>query len=101
MDKDAFVYMKQKKSMQHGGAVFFDVHRQYLRPDHVASHATEAERKLWNSHNNGEKKKWDWYKYVMLHKEQHTMIDSLAYHGYSGINNVKRVHFFSQELRVL
>ena len=32
--------------MQNGQAVFFNIHRQVLSPDHVARQATEAERKL-------------------------------------------------------
>ena len=46
MNTDRYVYMKQRKSIQDGQAVFFDVHKCFLGPDHVARQATEAERKL-------------------------------------------------------
>ena len=40
-------------------------------PDHVARHATEAEKRLQNSLYDNEKKEWVWDNCVALHKEQH------------------------------
>ena len=45
-DMDAYVYMKQRKDLQDCQVVYFNVHRWFFGPDHVASYATEAERKL-------------------------------------------------------
>ena len=45
-DIEAHVYVKQKKSTQNCQAAFFDIHKQFLDPDHVARQATDAERKL-------------------------------------------------------
>ena len=42
-DTDAFVYVKQRKSIQDGQAVFFDIHKHFLSIDHVAKQATDAE----------------------------------------------------------
>ena len=77
--------------MQGSWAVFFDIHKQFLSPDHVTMQATEAERKLQNSHYDGEKKSWDWDKYVAIHKEQHTIIESLVDNGYSGMDKGTKV----------
>ena len=44
----------------------------------MARQAAEAERKLQSSHYDGEKKGWEWDKYVTLHKEQHTIMESLT-----------------------
>ena len=49
-------------------SIFFNVHKHFLGPDHVARQATEAERKLQTSHYDGEKKGWDWDMFVTLHK---------------------------------
>ena len=57
MDTNAYVYMKQRKGTQDSPAVFFDVHKQFLGPDHVTRQAIETERKLQTS-NNGERKGW-------------------------------------------
>ena len=40
MDMDAYVYMKQRESMQDNQSVFFDVHKHFIGPDHVAKQAT-------------------------------------------------------------
>ena len=45
-DTDAYIYMKQRKGKQDSQAMFFDIDKQFLSPDHVARQATEAERKL-------------------------------------------------------
>ena len=42
--------------MQDGHASFFNIHRQFLGPDHMAREAAEAVRKLQNYHYDGEKK---------------------------------------------
>ena len=41
-DTDAYVSMKQRKSMHDGQTMFFVVHKQFLGPDFVARQATEA-----------------------------------------------------------
>ena len=45
MDMDACVQVKQRKSMQDGGAVFFNIHKQFLCPEHAVRQAVEAEKK--------------------------------------------------------
>ena len=65
---DVFVYVKQRKETQDGWAVFFDVHKHFLGSEHVARQAAEAEEKLQTSHYDGERKTWDWNKYLALHK---------------------------------
>ena len=77
--------------MQDDQAVFFNIHKQFLGIDHVARHAAEAERKLQTSHYDGEKKGWDWDKYITLHKEQHAIMEILTDYGYSGIYNGTKV----------
>ena len=65
----------------------------------MARLVTEAERKLQKSHYDAEKKGRDWDKYVALHKEQHTIMESLVDHDYSGINHGTKVHHFLQEIK--
>ena len=92
---DTFVYVKQRRGMQDGQAVLFDVQKHCLDPDHVARQATDAEGKLQNSNCDGERKKLDWDKYVALHKEEHAIMESLTDYGYSGMDSGTKVrHFF-------
>ena len=50
----------------------------FLGPDHVARHATEAEKELQNCHYDCEQKGWDLDKYDALYKKQHMIIESLV-----------------------
>ena len=99
MDTDAYVYVKQRKETQDGQAVFFHLHKPFLCSDHVARQTTEAERKLQTSHYDYERKGWDWDKYITLHKEQHTIMESLTYYDYSRMNNVTKVCHFLQGIK--
>ena len=65
----------------------------------MARQATDAESKLQNSHNDSEKKSWDWDRYVTLHKKQHTIIKSLVDHGYSGMDKGTKVHHFLKGIK--
>ena len=42
----AYVYLKQKISMDNCSAVFFEVHKQFLDPNYEIRQATDAEIKL-------------------------------------------------------
>ena len=99
MDMNAHVYVKWRKFMQDSWAVFFDIHEQLLGPDHVARQTSKAERKLQKSHY-GEKKGWDWYKYVTLHKEQYTIMESIADHGYNSIHDGMKVCHLLQGIKI-
>ena len=48
-DMGAYVYVKQRKAMQDGQAVYFKVHKYFICPDHFARQAIEAGGKLQNS----------------------------------------------------
>ena len=80
---DTFIYMKQRRGTQNVQAVFFNVHKCFLGTYHVTKQATDAEGK--HSHYDGETKSWDWDNHVALHKEQHTIMESIADYGYSAI----------------
>ena len=95
-DIDTNVYVKQIKGTQKGQAVFFDIHNQFLGPNHVARQATETEGKLQNSHYDGERKMWYWNKYVALYKKQHVIMESLTDYRYSGMDNGTTVCHFLQ-----
>ena len=98
-DMDTFFYVKQTRGMQDGQAVFFNIHKHFLCPDHVARQAIEAEGKLQNSHYDGERKMWDWDTFVALHEEQHTIMENLTDYGYSGMENCTMVCHFLQGIK--
>ena len=72
-------YLNFDEEMIARAPMFFDIHEKFLGPDHVARQTTEEGRKLQSFHYECKKKKWDWDKYVTLHKEQHTIMNSMVY----------------------
>ena len=51
-------------------------------------------QKQKTSHYDGERKMWDWDKYITLHKEQHSIMDSLTDYEYNCMDNGTKVHNF-------
>ena len=86
--------MNQKRSEQFCQAMYFDVHKKFLFPDHVARQACRCRKNHVNSHYDGKRKGWDWANYIFFHKERHSKIESLTEYGYSGIHNGTEVHHF-------
>ena len=66
--------MKQRKITQDSQAVYFNIHKRFLDHDHVARQAAEADKKLQNSHYDGEKKEQDWDKYMLYSKKNSTQL---------------------------
>ena len=49
--------------------------------------------------NDDEKKGWDWDKYVVLHKEQHAIMESLTDYSYCRMDNSNKVCHFLQGIK--
>jgi hypothetical protein len=58
----------------------------FLGPNNVDNMATMAEDKLKSTAYNGEQRRWDFEKYINLHKSQHSIVEGLVEHGYTGID---------------
>ena len=63
-DTDLYPYVKQHKSKRDEGGVFHSIHSRWLGPNHANATASEAEMSLQMSTYSGEKKAWNWEKYV-------------------------------------
>ena len=69
-----------------GREAFKGLYDHYLGPNNVDIMASAAEKTMQTTVYNGEMKCWDFEKFVNLHKQQHSILDSLVLHGYAGIN---------------
>ena len=99
MNTDTYILMMQKKGMQDNQAVYFNAHKHPLGPDYMTRQTTEAERKLQTSCYDGERKGWDWDKYVALHKEQHVIMENLTDYGHRGMDSGTKVCHFLQGIK--
>jgi len=61
--------------------------------------ASRAERKLRDSTYHGERRNWNFEKYVTTHKEQHHVLLSLETHGYKGIDERSKVRYLNDGIK--
>jgi hypothetical protein len=69
-----------------GRVAFKGLYDHFLGPNNVDIMASGAEKTLQTTVYNGEGKRWDFEKFVNLHKQQHSILDGLILHGYAGID---------------
>ena len=79
-------YVKQHKSKRDGSGAFCAIHSGWLGPNHDNVTASEAEMSLQTSTYDGEKRAWNWEKYVAHHGKYHVILTSLMEYGYQGLD---------------
>ena len=59
----------------------------YLGKNNVDNMSSRAEAKLKDRSYSGEKRRWNFEKYVKTHVDQHAILTGIVEHGYSGIDD--------------
>jgi hypothetical protein len=85
-DHACWTYVEPALDDLNGCKAFKGLYDHYLGPNNVDIMALAAEKTMQTTVYNGEMKRWDIEKFVNLHKQQHSILDSLVLHGYAGIN---------------
>jgi hypothetical protein len=98
-DKDCWTYIRRYQTTQNGRAAFWALHDHYLGASNVDNMSARAERKLMDTVYNGEKRRWNFEKYVRLHVEQHAVLEDLVQYGYSGIDEGSKVRYLVRGVR--
>ena len=62
--------------------------------------ASIAEKKLAMMTYTGECRRWTFEKYVMLHKDQHSILEGLTKHGYAGIDKRSKVRYLLDGIKM-
>ena len=73
-----------------GYTLLFD---HYLGQNSTANQASLAEAKLKNSSYQGERRRWNFEKFVRMQVEQHEILNGLTKYGYSGIDDGSKVRY--------
>ena len=73
-DTDLYPYVKQHKPKGDGREAFYAIHSRWLVPNHVNATASEAEMALQMSTYVGEKRAWNWEKYVACNVKHHIIL---------------------------
>ena len=98
-DHECWTYVKPSQRTKNGRQAFLSLWNHYLGPNNVDNMASKAERKLAATQYFGEKKRWNFEKYVSLQKEQHTTLHRLEEHGYAGIDDRSKVRWLMDGIK--
>jgi hypothetical protein len=88
---EIWTYLKPFQRARDGRGAYLNAWDHYLGPDHVDNMASRAERTLETTSYAGEKRRWNFEKFVSMHKKQHTVLENLTEQGYSGIDDRSKV----------
>ena len=63
----------------------------FLGPDNVGNMASAAERLLVATHYSGERKRFNFERYMKIQKDQHHILEGIKEHGCVGIDHSSQV----------
>jgi hypothetical protein len=92
-DHSCWTYVKPAQKTRDGRMAFMGLYQHFLGPNDVDNMATMAEDKLKSTVYNGEQIRWDFEKYINVHKSQHSIMEGLVEHGYTGIDPRSKVRY--------
>jgi hypothetical protein len=86
-----YIYIKGVTRAKNGGDMYQLLFDHYLGLNNANRMASAAESKLNATQYSGEKRNFDFKRYVRIHTEQHYVLNGLVEHGYSGIDESSKV----------
>lgn len=98
-DKEWWTYLRVGQRARDGRLAFLRVRGHYLGVNNVDNMATSAETKLQNATYRGEGRRYNFEKYVRIHVEQHTVLEGLVQHGYTGIDVRSKVRYLMNGIK--
>ena len=84
-DTDQYLYNKQHKIKRDSREAYYAIHSRWLGSNHVNATASEAVMALQMSTYNGEKKAWNWEKYVAQHVKYHIILRNFMEYEQQGL----------------
>ena len=88
---ECWTYVQPTQCTCNGRMAYRALKNHYLGPNNTNHQTNEAEAKLKDSSYHGEKRHWNFEKYVRMHQDQHMILQSLVQHGYAGIDEHSKV----------
>eukprot|EP00934_Nitzschia_sp_Nitz4_P008127 Nitzschia sp. Nitz4//scaffold260_size33533//228//6137//NITZ4_007876-RA/size33533-snap-gene-0.41-mRNA-1//-1//CDS//3329544674//8117//frame0 len=90
-DTECWTYAKKYRTKKDGRAAYLALYKHYLGENNRDTMADKAEAKLASLTYDGEKKRWNWEKFVSSHLEQHQILEGLEKYGYKGLDEQSKV----------
>lgn len=97
---DCWSYVRPAQKTQDGRLAFQGLKGHYLGQNHVDNMSSKAERRLQSNSYYGEKRRWNFEKYVKVHTDQHAVLEGLTQYGYSGIDERSKVRHLISGIKV-
>lgn len=98
-EMDCWTYVRPAQRNRDGRLAFNNLYGHYLGVNNVDNMATQAEAKLTATTYNGEKRRWNFEKYVKLQVDQFTILEDLVQYGYAGIDERSKVRFLMNGIK--
>eukprot|EP00978_Attheya_sp_CCMP212_P018789 scaffold51883_cov58-Attheya_sp.AAC.1 len=100
-DKECWTYVKPHQRARDGRGGYVEIWNHFLGPNNAGKMATRAERTLDTTSYVGEKRRWNFEKFVSAHKnKQHPILANLQADGmHNGINGVTKVRLLNQGIK--
>jgi hypothetical protein len=94
-----WTYVRPAQRTRDGRMAYLALKTHYLGQNYVDQMASAAETKLANTFYNGETRNFPFEKYVRVHVEQHTILQGLVEHGYTGIDPRSKVRYLNNGVK--
>lgn len=99
LDNNAWTWIKSFSRNRNGRAAYQALHSHYLGISKSDNIQAEAENKLKNTFYSGERRNWNFERYVQIHKDQHTAIEGLFQYGYPSLDERSKVRHLMAGVR--
>ena len=96
---DCWSYVKPDQHTRNGLLAFHNLYKHYLGNNNFDHMANSAEKRLQIMAYNGEKKRYMFENYIQIHVDQHAILNGLAEHDYSCIDNRRKVRHLMEGIK--
>jgi len=90
-EKECWTYVRPAQKTRDGRLAFERLKGHYLGENNVDNMSSQAENTLTTTSYTGEKRNWNFEKYVRIHVDQHSILEGLVPFGYAGIDERSKV----------
>ena len=90
-EKECWTYVRPAQKTRDGRMAFERLKGHYLGQNNVDNMSSKAEHTLTTTSYTGEKRNWNFEKYVRTHVDQHSILEGLVPFGYAGIDERSKV----------
>jgi hypothetical protein len=90
--KSCFVYIKPARHTSNGRDAYLLLVDHFIGPNTVGNMASAADTNPTVTLYNGEKRRFTWETYVIIHTEQHSVLNGLKDYGYASICLLKGIN---------